>query len=65
MTYISNNYIPGNEFDLEIKVGNEKGFLDKPILDEENGLYILTYPVKEKNREEEIIEEEGGEDEDV
>ena len=63
--YISNNYIPGDEFDLEIKVGNEKGFLDEPILEDENGLYILTYPVKEKNREEEIIEEEGGEDEDV
>ena len=64
--YVSKNYIPGNEFDLEIKVDNEKGFLgDNPVLTEENGLYILTYTLRANNKEEEVVSGESDEDADV
>ena len=63
--YVAKNYLPGNEFNLEIKVKNDRGFLNEPTVEEENGLYILTYVVRENNKEEEILSEEGEEDEDV
>ena len=64
--YVFKNYNPGNKFDLEIKVGNEKGFLgDNPVLTEENGLYILTYTLRANNKEEEVVSGESDEDADV
>ena len=63
--YVAKNYLPGNEFNLEIQVKNEKGFLNEPTVEEENGLYILTYVIRENNKEEDIPSEEGEEDEDV
>ena len=63
--YVSKNYLPGNEFSLEIKVENDKGFLGDPTVLEENGLYILLYSIRAKNVEEEVISVEGSEDEDV
>ena len=64
--YVSKNYIPGNEFNLDFKIGNEKGFLgDNPDSSEENGLYILTYTLRANNKEEEVISGESDEDADV
>ena len=62
--YIDQNYIPGNTFSLEIEVGCEKGILSgDPIINEENGLYILTYTIGSKNREENVKEENVEDDE--
>ena len=63
--YISKNYIPGNEFDLELKIKNSKGFLNEPSLEEINGLYILNYTIRETQIEDEIKIEEAGEDEEI
>ena len=64
--YVSKNYIPGNEFNLDFKIGNEKGILgDNPDSSEENGLYILTYTLRANNKEEEVISGESDEDADV
>ena len=63
--YISKNYIPGNEFDLELKIKNSKGFLNEPSLEEINGLYILNYTIRETQIEDEIKIEEAAEDEEI
>ncbi len=63
--YIQNNYNPGNEFTLEIEVGNDKGFLgDDPTVIEENGLYTLIYTIRKQNRDEEIVSKESDEEAD-
>lgn len=62
--YISNNYNPSNEFNLEIKVGIDKGIIEEKYNDkEENGLYIITYTIRSKNKEEEVVDE--GSDQEV
>ena len=63
--YISKNYIPGNEFDLELKIKNSKGFLNEPSLEKINGLYILNYTIRETQIEDEIKIEEAAEYEEI
>ena len=64
--YEFQNYIPNNYFILEIKVENSKGIVnDEPKTEEENGLYILIFTLRNKNVEEEVISGESDENEDV
>lgn len=62
--YLFNNYSPGNDFQIEIKVENNRGIIKdmKPNLVEENGLYIFIYELREKHTEEEIISEDSEEE---
>ena len=56
--YISYNYTQSNKFNLEIKIGIDKGFLkEEPEHKEENGLHILIYSTKSKSKEEKIVDD--------
>ena len=56
--YISYNYTQSNKFNLEIKIGIDKGFLkEEPEHKEENGLHILIYSIKSKSKEEKIVDD--------
>ena len=64
--YEFKNYIPNNNFILKIKVENFRGIVeDDPKAEEENGLYILVFPLRKKEIEEEVVTEEDDEDGDV
>ena len=64
--YEFQNYIPSNDFELEIKVDNCKGIVeDEPKTEEENGLYILIFPLRKRKIEEDVISSESEEDDDV
>ena len=51
--YEFQNYVPVNEFNIEIKIDNNRGIIKdvEPKIVEENGLYILIYQLKEKHIE--------------
>ena len=65
--YEFQNYVPGNEFNIEIKIDNNRGIIKdiEPKIVEENGLYILIYQLREKHIEEDVISEDTEEEEEV
>jgi len=66
INYISSNYIPQNNFQLEIKVENIQGIVnDDPEIKEDNGLYTFIFSLKKIYIEDDVISVEGDEDEDV
>jgi hypothetical protein len=62
--YQFKNYIPNDKFELVIKIDNCKGIVqENPKTEEDNGLYILIFSLREKYIEEEVVsEEESGEE---
>ena len=63
--YIDYSYIPGNEFSLDVIVGNDKGYLsEEPTVTEKNGLYIFIYTIISNHRDEEIITDDSDGEED-
>ena len=64
--YEFKNFIPADNFDLEIKIDNRNGIVnDDPTAEEENGLYTLIFPIRQNNIEEEVISGESDEEVDV
>ena len=61
--YELKNFIPNNNFDLVIKIENCKGIVkDEQKTEEDNGLYILLFSLREKYIEENVVSEESIED---
>ena len=57
--YELKNFIPNDNFNLVIKVENCKGIVkDEPKTEEDNGLYILLFSLREKYIEEDVVSEE-------
>jgi hypothetical protein len=57
--YEFKNCIPNDKFELVIKIDNCKGIVqDNPKTEEDNGLYILIFSLREKYIEEDVVSEE-------
>lgn len=64
--YEFKNFVPADDFELEIKIDNRNGIVnDDPTAEEENGLYTLIFPIRQNNIEEEVISGESDEEVDV
>ena len=63
--YITKNYLPSNNFTLEVKIDKCKGIVkDNPMAEIDNGLYILVYSLMETHIEEQIVSAESEEEDD-
>lgn len=66
-TYEFSNYLPGNEFELKLKIENSKGIVNNnnPQKEIECGLYTLIFSLYKRKIEEEFVNDESEEEEDV
>ena len=63
--YITKNYLPSNNFTLEVKIDKCKGIVkDNPVAEIDNGLYILVYSLMETHIEEQVVSAESEEEDD-